>query len=108
VVAFCNIESEIYKKARDRVVDLTVNDSSEDEDDNQSDNDQDENGSPAGKDSTFDLDGDVDLESPFLQGLLSDTQTPTPGRSTTPAITNGSILMETRDRIPTEDDWKNM
>ena len=98
VVAFCNIKGEIYEKARQQVADLMGNDSSEDEDDN-----QDEARSPVGKSPVFDLDGDVDLESPFLQGMLSDAQvSSTPARGTTPTVTTGS------DDEPTEDDWENM
>ena len=99
MVAFCNIEGEIYKKAKQQAADLTVNDSSEDEDD-----DEDEDRSPLDRNPMFDLDSDVDLESPFLQNMLSDTRvSPTPEQDATPGATTAPTRSE-----PTEDDWENI
>ena len=58
---------------------------------------------------TFDLDSDIDLESPFLQSMLSDTRmSPTLEQVVVPAATAGSRHSEMRDCEPTEDDWENM
>ena len=59
--------------------------------------------------SDLDLDGDIDLESPFLQGMLSDMQIPpTPQMDATPVAVAGSTSAEIRDCEPTEDEWENM
>jgi hypothetical protein len=99
VVASCNIEGGIYEKARQQVTDLTSNDSSEDKDDSQNKgDDQDEARSPVGKSPVCNLDSDVDLESSFLQGMLSDIQmSPTPGRGTTPTAATDSVCEPTED-----------
>ena len=70
------------------------------------DNDQNEDDSQGGgenptvlarKDPAFDLDRAVDLESPFLRGILSDTQMPsTSGEDTTPTVTTGPKLWNHR------------
>ena len=116
MVAFYNIESEIHEKAKQEVVDLVDDDPSEDNDDNQSgggsqneDGNQDRDRSPVDKGPVFDLDGDIDLESPFLQGMLSDMQIPpTPERYTTPVAAVGSTSTEIMDCESTEDEWENM
>ena len=52
---------------------------------------------------------DVDLESPFLQNMLSDAQmSPTPEQVATPAATSGPTRSEMKDYEPTEDDWEDM
>ena len=65
---------------------------------------------PTDKDLVFDLDEDIDLESPFLRGMLSDAPPSlAPERDAAPAVvTAGSVHMEMRDSEPTEDDWENM
>ena len=102
VVAFCNIENEIYAKANKQVVDLTVEDLSED-----SEGDQDKDANPVDKDSEFNLDDDVDLRSPLLDGMLSDRQ-PTPDQENIPASAAVAARLETRNHEPTEDDWENL
>ena len=81
---------------------------SEDEDDEwNEDNDQELEGeeSPADEDLVLDLDSDVNLESAFLRGLLSDVQiSPILEHAAASAVTT----REMRDREPTEDDWENM
>ena len=102
VVAFCKIEREIYAKATKEVIDLTVEDVSEDEEDDQS-----EAANLVDKDGEFNLDNDVDLKSPLLSGMLSDRQpAPGPENDTTLAVTPAH--METMDREPTEDDWETL
>ena len=110
MVAFCNIESEIYEKAKQQVVDLTVNDSSDDEDDEQSgDDNQGEGGSTADEDPVFELDGDINLESLFLQSMLLDMETSLTSESgIIPAVVAGPAHGEMKDWEPTEDDWENM
>ena len=98
VVAFCNIENEIYAKANKQVIDLTTEDLSED------DEDKNEDANPVDKDREFNLDDDVDLESPLLDGMLSDRR-PASNQENVAAIT---AHVEMRDREPTEDDWENL
>jgi len=100
VVAFCNIENEIYAKANKKVVDLTVEDLSEDE------GDQDKDMNPVDKDSEFNLDDDVDLGSPLLNGMLSDRQ-PAPDRENVATSMATAVRLEPRNHEPTEDDWEN-
>jgi len=100
-VAFCNIENEIYAKVNKQVVDLTVEDLSEDE------GDQDKDANPADKDSEFNLDNNIDLGSPLLDGMLSDRQ-PTPDQENIAASTAAAARLETRNHEPTEDDWENL
>jgi len=100
-VAFCNIKNEIYAKVNKQVVDLTVEDLSEDE------GDQDKDANPAGKDSEFNLDNNIDLGSPLLDGMLSDRQ-PTPDQENITASTAAAARLETRNHEPTEDDWENL
>ena len=102
VVAFCNIEGKIHKKAKQQVADLAAGGGSSDNDD---DDYQDENGNLVNQNPMFDLDGDVDLESQFLQGMLSDTQMTPTLEQATPAET---VHSEMKDCEPTEDDWENM
>lgn len=79
VVAFYKIEDEIYQKARQKVTDLTADDSSEDKGDDQNGpNVEQEERSPIDRDLAFDLDGDVNLKSMFLQDMLSDVRTAVP------------------------------
>ena len=101
VVAFYDIEAEIYARARQRINDQVSEDSSDD-----SDNGDDEDRSPAGKDGEFELDGDIDLASPFLRNILSDER-PTPGSegAAPPAV---AVHGETRNREATEEEWENM
>jgi len=54
----------------------------------------------------FDLDNDIDLESPFHQSMLSDTQiSPTSEQIATPGVTAGSVHSEMKGYEPTEGDW---
>jgi hypothetical protein len=110
VVAFHDIKGEIYGKARERAADLTANDSSEGEDDGwNSDDDQEEERGPMGEDMVFDLDEAINLDSSFLQDMLSDKQTPpTSGDTTTLTTTTSPSDMEAEDGKPTEDDWENV
>ena len=111
MVAFCNIESEIYEKAKEKVADLTVDNASEDEDDDDDElndcNGQEEEGSPADEGLVFDLDGDVNLESAFLRGLLSDVRA-SPTLESVGVVATELTHREMRDHEPTEDDWENM
>ena len=84
-----------------QVVNLTVEDLSEDE------GDQDKDVNPADKDSEFNLDDKVDLGSPLLDGMLSDRQ-PTPDQENIAASTATATRLETRNHEPTEDDWENL
>jgi len=104
VVAFCNIEAEIYGgNAKQRATNLT----SEDEDNKwNGDNDQEENGSSVDTDPVFVLDSDINLKSLFLQGMLSDAQTPECAAIL--VVADEPVDREARDREPTEDDWTNM
>ena len=68
-----------------------------------------ENPTTTSKDPVFDLDSVINPESPFLRGILSDTQIlSTSGEDTTPTVTTGPVRVETEDREPTEDDWENI
>jgi len=55
-----------------------------------------------------DLDDNVNLDSRFLRGMLSDTQVSTSGSVTPPVATTEPVNVGTRDREPTEDDWENV
>lgn len=100
VVAFYDIEAEIYTKAKRQADDHTPEDPSEDEDDNPND---DKN--PADEDGEFELDNDIDLSSPFLHNMLSDKQlVPDLEDVMTPTST---MYPEWRDREPTEEEWEN-
>ena len=98
VVTFYDIEGEIYEKAKQQAIDLTADESSEEDDD------QDEDRGPANKDLVFDLDDDINLDSPFLQGMLSDTRVSAPEST---AATTGPVLIKPKDCEPTEDNWEN-
>jgi len=102
VVAFCNIENEIYAKANKQATNSTTEDSSEDEE-----GDRNEDTDPVDKDGEFYLDDEIDLESPLLNSMLSDRQLePGPENfwaSTTAAAHVGAVNLE-----PTEDDWENL
>jgi len=88
------------KSTKKQVADLMADGgSSEDEDD-----DQDDNRRATERNPTFDLDSDIDLESPFLQSMISDTQIPTSERVSTPAVTAGPVHSEMKDYESTEDD----
>ena len=101
MVAFYDIEAEIYTKAKQQADDFTPEDSSEDEDD-----DRDEGGNPADKDGAFELDDDIDLSSPFLCDMLSDERlVPDLKGVMAPTITT---CTEMRNREPTEEEWENM
>ena len=101
VVTFYDIEAEIYARARQQINNQASEDSSEDDDDG---NDKDR--SPAGKDGEFELDGDIDLASPFLRKILSD-EPPSLGSEgvAPPAV---AVCRETRNREATEEEWENM
>ena len=103
-VAFCNIECEIHGKARQQVTDLIGNNPSKGEDDSHNEDDnQDEARSLVGKSPVFNLSGDIDLELPFLQGMLLDIQISlTPGQGITPTAATNSVCE------PTKDNWENM
>ena len=95
------------KTIRQKVTDLTADDSSEDEGNDQNGpNVEQEERSPMDRDLAFDLDGDVNLDSKFLQDMLSDVQQcPASEDATTlvviadPAGTNSEL---------TEEDWENI
>ena len=61
----------------------------------------------APSDSEFNLDDDVDLRSPLLDGMLSDRQ-PTPDQENIPASAAVTAHLETKNHEPTEDDWENL
>ena len=71
IVAFCNIEEEIYAKAKQQAADFVAEDSSGDEDDGW---DESGHGGPTGNGEEFEFDDDVDLTSPFPHGMLLDKQ----------------------------------
>ena len=50
-------------------------------------------------------DARIELDSLFLQGMLSDTRAPTSGGT---AVTTGPIYMEVGDCEPTDEEWENM
>jgi hypothetical protein len=102
VVAFCSIESKIYTKATRRVVDLTAENVREDEDE-----DQDKTRNLVDGDGEFNLNDDVDLGSPLLEGMLSDRR-PVPGPEDATTLTATPTHTETRDHEPTEDDWETL
>jgi len=104
VVAFYDIEAEIYAKARRRINDHMPGDSSE-EDDNDDDDDDDDR-SPTRKDREFELDGDIDLTSPLLRDILSDERPALGSEGAAPPTV--AIHGETRNREATEEEWENM
>lgn len=63
-MAFSNIENGIYAKANEQVTNLTAEDSSEGEEVCQNED----------VNSEFDLDDDINLDSPLLNNMLSDTK----------------------------------
>ena len=69
IVAFCDIEEEVYAKAKQQAADFVAEDSSEDEDDGWGERGH---GGPTGNGEEFEFDDDVDLASPFPRGMLSD------------------------------------
>ena len=69
VVAFSNVENEIYAKANEQVTNLMAEDSSEGEEVCQNEDVNSED-----RDGEFDLDDDIDLDSPLLNNMLSDTK----------------------------------
>ena len=99
VVAFCNIENEIYVKADKQVVDPIVEELSEDEEDQNKDT------NPMDKDGEFTLDDDVDLESSLLDSMLSDRQPALNQANTTACV---AAVVEMRNHEPTEHDWENL
>ena len=105
IVAFCNIEEEIYAKAKQQATDFVAENSSEDEDDGW---DESGHGGPMSNGEEFEFDDDIDLASPFLHGILSDKQLVPNFEDTTFRITTGNIGTETRNHEPSEDDWENM
>ena len=56
----------------------------------------------------YNLDDDIDLGSPLLDGMLSDRQ-PAPGQENIAASTATAAKLETRNwHKPTEGDWENL
>ena len=104
VVAFHDIEAEIYKKAEEWASADATEGSDEDEDD-----DQDEEREPAkaDDDQEFELDDDIDLASSFLRNMLADTKPSvlSPRGLAAPAVAS---LMEVRNREATEEEWANV
>ena len=83
MVAFHDIEAEIYVKAKQQASDGVAY-SSSGLDDNDDDGDD---RCPAVKDGDFELDDDIDLTSIFLRNMVSDEQpTPDPMGLATPSI----------------------
>ena len=102
VVAFHNIEAEVYETTKPQVNEDPNEDPSEDED-----NRQDENqGRLTDKDVEFELDDDIDLTSPFLCSMVSGEQ-PLPSFDglAPPAVTTHA---GTRSREATEEEWDNV
>ena len=82
-VTFYNVEDDIYEKANQPVADVG---SSEGDDDN-----QDENRTRM-ENPMFDRDSGIDLDSPFLQSVVSGTRiSPTPEPITTSGATAGPM-----------------
>ena len=116
MVAFHNIEAEIYAKAKQRASDSAVNGSSGDDNDNKNDdgdgdgdddgsNDDDDSRDPAVKGGDFELDDDIDLMSPFLCNMVSDKQlTPDLMGLTTPVAATDLEI----NRDATAEEWENM
>lgn len=70
MVAFCNIEGEIYEKAKRQVVDLTANDLGKEEDDDQKEGNEDEDTSPVEKDPVFYLTATLTLNHFFFRACF--------------------------------------
>ena len=101
MVAFYDINEEIYKTAEQRANSDTVEDLSDSEDD-----DQDEDGDTTEEDVEFELDDDVDFTSPFLHSMLSDQR---PASSLSDAVVSvAATHVEMKSREPTEEEWENM
>jgi hypothetical protein len=96
VVAFYDIEAEIYTKARQRTNDHAAEDSSEGE------NNEDKDGGPPGKD----IDGDIDLASHFLRDILSDERPAPDSEGIMPPVV--ATHMEMGSHEATEEEWENM
>jgi len=93
-------------KANKQAVGLTVVNLSEGE------GDQDTDVNPVDKESdsefaNYNLDDDIDLGSPLLDGMLSDRQ-PAPGQENITASIATAAKLETRNHKPTEGDWENL
>ena len=100
VVAFYDVEAEIYARAKQQAED-TANDPGEDEDE---DDDSNEDRGPIDKDGDFELDDDIDLSSPFLHNMVSERPVPNFTGLVAPVV---ATHLET-NRNATTEEWDNM
>ena len=101
MVAFYNVEAEIYAKAKQQAKHV-ANDLNEDNNDDNEDISEDRG--PGEKNRYFELDEGIDLTSPFLRNMVSDRPVPGLTGLVTPIITTDLEM----NRAATAEEWDNM
>ena len=105
MVAFHDIEAEIYVKAKHQAGDSVAYSSSRLDDDNDDSDDGDDR-CPAVKGRDFELDDGIDLTSIFLRNMVSDERpAPDPMGLATPSIVATHLGM---NRNATAEEWETM